>query len=309
MAIPVTAEDGNWCENWSNYLDHSGRISEAFFPWTIQIIASIYTFFWHQRLGQKLLSRRGLNRETQKAQKMILITQERAGEYGGGFMCFGLDFRQAQASRSETVHCCLNDADNFPFSVSSQQWSCRGHASVAGGGIGRNCVLGVCLRPLPCASGWIPQVITRPVNSCLEKTLGVGTERSGVGTVLKERTIPINLSMRKKSGQEDLVIPWSKWLISLGPSRIHFWDRKIHIVERMNEWYMNAWKTLPNCFLVPGIMPALGIINFILIYAFYFFFACFLGRNDSPSLFTASTRLYFQSIFSHISLSILTYPE
>lgn len=72
---------------------------------------------------------------------MILITQKRKGEYGGGFTYFGLDFYQAQASQSETVHFCLNDPDNSPFSVSSQQESCRGHVSVASGGVERNCGL------------------------------------------------------------------------------------------------------------------------------------------------------------------------
>lgn len=46
---PGDCQDRSWRENWSNYLDHSGRrISEAFFffPWTIQIIASIYTSYW-----------------------------------------------------------------------------------------------------------------------------------------------------------------------------------------------------------------------------------------------------------------------
>lgn len=67
---------------------------------------------------------------------------------------------------------------------------------------------------------------------------------------------------------------------------------------------------LLSCYFVPGIMPSLGIINFILIdLFFFFFFSHFLRRGDSPNLFTISPRLYFQTIFSQISLLILTYLE
>lgn len=101
----------------------------------------------------------------------------------GRIQCFGLDFYQAQASQSEPVHCCLNDPDSSPLSVSSQQGHFRAMQVLLVETLDEILAgeFRVCLRLLPCAN-------------CLPRTLlqeGLaGSGKRGVQWVLSWKSIP-----------------------------------------------------------------------------------------------------------------------